>query len=179
MPITAPPPAGKEETLWRGNPSWMLLLGRLIIILLASILVQVIARVAASSTIDFETSERTLRIGWILTLAVVVIGGIWFAVGLLRLSSTIYTVTNQRVMIETGLFTKSLGEIDLRYVDDTQFFQSLLHRIFGIGSVTIISSDKSSPTYVLRAVRDPRGLRELIRTHSYQVSQRQIFTRTT
>jgi hypothetical protein len=30
---------------------------------------------------------------------------------------------------------------------------------------------------MLRSIRDPRGVRELIRTHAYQVSQRQIITR--
>jgi hypothetical protein len=83
------------------------------------------------------------------------------------------------VMIERGLVTKALSEIDLRYVDDTQFFQGIVDRILGIGNVTIISSDKSSPVYVLHGVKDPRGLREMIRTNSYQVSQRQIFTRAT
>ena len=102
-----------------------------------------------------------------------------FFVALARLRSTLYTITNQRVMIERGLLTKALSEIDLRYIDDTQFFQSVTDRLLGIGNVTIISSDKSTPTYVLAGVRDPRNLREMIRSNSYQVSQRQIFTRST
>ena len=82
-------------------------------------------------------------------------------------------------MIETGLLTKALSEIDLRYVDDSQFTQGVVHRMLGIGNVTLMSSDKSTPVYVLRGIRDPRGVRELIRTHAYKVSQRQLFTRAT
>jgi hypothetical protein len=33
--------------------------------------------------------------------------------------------------------------------------------------------------FLLRGIRDPRGIRETIRSHAYQVSQRQIFTRAT
>ena len=52
-------------------------------------------------------------------------------------------------------------------------------RILGIGSVTLLSSDKTSPQYVLRSIKDPRGVREIIRAEAYQTSQRQIFTRST
>ena len=104
---------------------------------------------------------------------------IWVVVGLIQLRSTLYTITNQRLMIETGFISKSLSEIDLRYVDDTQFAQTVVDRMLGIGNVTIISSDKSTPTTVLRSIRDPRGVRETLRTHAYQVSHRQIFTRAT
>ena len=75
--------------------------------------------------------------------------------------------------------TKSVEDIDLRYIDDTQFRQSLIQRILGIGSVMIISSDKVAPTYTLRGIPDPRGIREMIRANAYQVSQRQLFTRAT
>ena len=77
------------------------------------------------------------------------------------------------------MLTRSLGEIDLRYIDDSQFFQGVMHRMVGIGNVTLVSSDKAMPVYVLRGIRDPRGVREMIRTYAYKVSQRQIFTRAT
>jgi len=97
----------------------------------------------------------------------------------LRIRGTLYTVTSQRVMIERGLVSKSLSEIDLRYIDDSQFHQTILHRLLGIGNVTLISSDKSSPVYTLHGVPDPRGLRETIRAHAYRISQKQLFTRAT
>jgi uncharacterized membrane protein YdbT with pleckstrin-like domain len=98
---------------------------------------------------------------------------------MLRLQSTTYTITNQRVMIERGMLSKSLNEIDLRYIDDTQFFQSFSGRLLGIGNVTLISSDKAFPTTVLQGIAKPRDIREMIRARAYQVSQRQLFTRAT
>ncbi len=180
---TAPPPVTvapiQEETLWRGSPSAVTLMGQVAGIVIVLIGLPLLAHFAASQTTDVETSARIVRIGWLITLLLVVIQAVIVLVALARIRSTIYTITTQRVMIETGLLAKSLGEIDLRYIDDTQFFQRLIDRFLGIGNVTVVSSDKTSPTYVLRSIRDPRTVRELIRSHAYQVSQRQIFTRAT
>ena len=179
---TAPMPASApqaEQTLWRGTPSAIKLLGRIAEIVLILIVVPLVFRWFSNRSLDVQTAANILRFGWLVTAGLVFIEVIRFFYSLLMLRSTLYTITNQRVMIERGLLSKSLSEIDLRYVDDTQFYQGLVDRILGIGNVTIISTDKTTPVYVLQGVRDPRGLRELIRTNSYQVSQRQIFTRAT
>ena len=83
------------------------------------------------------------------------------------------------MVIERGFFSKSLNEIDLRTIDDTQLFQTLVDRLLGIGNVTLVASDKMIPTTVLRDIAEPRKVRELIRTNVYQISQRQLFTRAT
>lgn len=177
-PSAAPLPA-PEETVWRGTPAATLLLGRVLIMIAIVIVVPLLARLASRMTADFETSSRIIRIGWLITAALLLIEGTRFLISLIKLRSTLYTITNQRVMIESGILSKTVSEIDLRYVDDTQFYQPVVYRMLGIGNVTIVSSDKTTPVCVLRAVPDPRRIRELIRTNSYQVSQRQIFTRAT
>jgi hypothetical protein len=176
-PAAVPPM--KEETLWQGTPSWATLAGKLGVMLLVVIFVPLVARFFAARAFDLDTAGRIMRIGWLVTLLALVYEAITFLVALLRIRSTLYTITNQRVMIESGLLSKQLSEIDLRYIDDTNFYQSVMARLLGIGNVTLLSSDKSTPTYVLRNVKDPRGVRELIRANAYRVSQRQIFTRTT
>ena len=108
---------------------------------------------------------------------------VWRAVGVIiafaRIRSTLYTVSNQRVIIESGIVEKKVEDIDLRTIDDTNFRQRIVERMLGIGNVTIVSSDKMAPMFVLRGIPDPRGLRELIRGRAYEVSQRQLFTRAT
>lgn len=168
-----------EETLWRGTPAWALLGGHIAGMALTLIAIPLITYFAARRALDLESGERIISTGWLITGAILIIQILVFAIALMRLRSTIYTITNQRVMIETGLLTKALSEIDLRYIDDTQFVQSVIQRIFGIGNVTMVSSDKTTPVYMLRSIRDPRGVRELIRSNSYRVSQRQVFTRAT
>lgn len=168
-----PPGVIKEETLWRGSPSWLLVLGKVLIAILVAIVLPLIYYFGR----DFLAQYAVVV--WVVIAIVLVWQIVNIFVALARLKTTHYTVTTQRVIIETGLTSKSVEDIDLRYVDDTQFRQRFIERILGIGSVTIISSDKVAPTYMLRGVPDPRGLRELIRANAYQVSQRQLFTRAT
>ena len=176
-PITTPAaPARPEETLWRGTPSAIRLLGKVALIVLTLLVVPIAFHWFASTAND---PQRVITIGWMITGILILVQTIFVLAAYLNIRSTQYTITNQRVMIERGLVRKSLSEIDLRYVDDTQFSQSAFDRLLGIGNVTIISSDKTTPVYALAGVKDPRSLREMIRTNSYQISQRQIFTRAT
>ena len=167
-----------EETLWRGSPSMMVLAAYAFAVVATLVLLPLIAGFMASS---MEEAKGTgLRHAAWITAIVLVIFQIGVAlVTWIRLKATSYTVTNQRVMIEQGLVAKTVDEIDLRYIEDSLFHQSIGDRILGIGSVTLLSSDKTTPRATLRSIREPRKVRELIRAEAYRISQRQIFTRAT
>lgn len=170
--------AAKEETLWRGTPSPILLIGKIAVLVLTLAAIPAIAYFfAATVSNDLEKAANLRMAGWGIAAILALVQIVMLVVAWLKLRSTLYIITNQRVMIEQGIISKSVNEIDLRYVDDSQFYQSLTDRILGIGNVTLHSSDANTPTYMLRSVRDPRSVRELIRAHAYQVSQRQIITR--
>ena len=162
---------GKEETLWRGTPSWLLLLGTIIRAVLVAIVLPVIYYFGHDFLAQYS----------IYVWAVIAIAILWqvaeIFIALTRIRTTVYTITTQRVMIEKGVLSKELVEIDLRYIDDTQFQQSFIQRMLGIGNITIISKDV--PWHALRGISDPRGTREMIRANAYQASQRQLFTRAT
>jgi membrane protein YdbS with pleckstrin-like domain len=168
--------APAEQTLWRGSPSWLLLLGKLIWLALAAIVLPAVVFWAARR---FLPDPQPMRIVWLVVAAIIVWRAIGVGIALARIRSTLYAVTNQRVIIESGIMEKKVEDIDLRYIDDTNFRQRIFERMLGIGNVTIVSSDKVAPLFVLRGIPDPRGLRELIRARSYEVSQRQLFTRAT
>lgn len=172
-------PQAREETLWRGTPSPILLIGKVAVLVLVLVVIPLVAHFFASTMIDPLSASNIRMAGWLITAVIVAVQLVLVIVAWLKLRSTMYVVTTQRVMIEQGILSKTVNEIDLRYVDDSQFFQGLTDRILGIGNVTLISTDKNTPTYVLRSVRDPRAVREMIRSHAYQVSHRQIFTRAT
>jgi hypothetical protein len=181
-PNTAPAagaPALTEETLWRGSPSWRILIAKIVMMVLTVIVIPFAASFISSHTADLDLSSKIMKIGWWVTAIVLLYQIVMFLFALMRLQSTLYTVTNQRIMFEQGILSKSLSEIDLRSLDDTQFFQSFTGRILGIGNVTLVSSDKTLPVTTLHGVHDPRNLREIIRSRAYQVSQRQVFTRAT
>src|SRR4051794_34659897 len=131
----APSTPAAENTLWRGSPSWKKLVGKLVLIVLTLIIVPLLARFFMMRSPDLDTGSRIMKIGWWFTALAVLIQIISFVIAFARLRSTAYTLTNQRLLIERGLFSKSINEIDLRTIDDTQLFQSLTDRLLGIGNI--------------------------------------------
>jgi uncharacterized membrane protein YdbT with pleckstrin-like domain len=168
-----------EDTLWRGSPSWLLILGRIIWIALTIIVLTSVAYFLRSASPDVERGATMFRVVLIIMGIVVMWQGVFALIAYARIATTIYKLTNQRLTIESGITDKSIEDIDLRYVEDSQFRQKLMERLLGIGNITLVSSDKTAPSYVLRGVQNPRELRELIRSTAYQISQRQLFTRST
>ena len=171
--------AEREQTLWSGTPSGTLLIPHYVGIAFVLIGLPLLVRFFASTMPDEDRASSLIGFGWLATAILLVIQIIALLVAWLRLRSTIYTITNQRILLERGVFSKTLDEIDLRYVDDSQFSQGFVDRMLGIGNVTLMSSDQNTPQYVLHSVKDPRAIREMVRAEAYQRSHRQVFTRVT
>ena len=83
----------------------------------------------------------------------------------LPLSFTRYCLSEDRLFCETGLFNLKSDEVLLYRVRDLQLNISLGQRIFGVGTVCVISSDKSIPHLDLKNVKHPREVKELIHRH--------------
>lgn len=80
----------------------------------------------------------------------------------LPLSFTRYSLSEDRLFLETGLLSTRCEEILLYRVRDISMRISLGQRIFGVGTVTIQSSDKSCPILELRNIKHPRETKEVI-----------------
>ena len=83
--------------------------------------------------------------------------------------STKYTLTTQRLRLESGVLAKQLDEVELYRVKDTQLNQTIVDRTLGIGSVLVLSSDETMPHINLAKVPDPVNLREKLRAAVEQV----------
>jgi membrane protein YdbS with pleckstrin-like domain len=181
------PPAAvftAEQTLWEANPSLRLLLGEavsvasvvLLVLLLAAFAIPALGEVGRNTW--FDPAKAWLVLAVVLG-AYVLLRGIRMALRAARLRATRYRLTNQRIVVETGLVSRTLSEVDLRSVDDLVFRQGLVERLLGIGTVGVVSSDRTLPRLQLVGVKDPKGTRELIRSQAYALTQRQLFTRST
>ena len=78
----------------------------------------------------------------------------------LPLSFTRYALSEDRLFLETGLLHTRLEELLLYRVRDISLSVSLGQRIFGVGSVHVLSSDKSTPALELRNIRRPFEVKE-------------------
>lgn len=86
------------------------------------------------------------------------------------LSFTRYRLSEDRLFCETGFLNVSCDEVLLYRVRDLRLTMSLGQRIFGVGTVCVVSSDKSIPHLDLKNIKDPRAVKELI--HKYVESSK-------
>ena len=78
------------------------------------------------------------------------------------LSFTRYALTEDRLFLSVGFWSIRDEEILLYRVRDISSKRSLWQRIFGVGTITVMSSDKSMPNLVLQNVKDPVFVKELL-----------------
>jgi hypothetical protein len=75
------------------------------------------------------------------------------------------TVTNERITVTSGFWTKVRDDIEIFRIRDVVVKQSIWHRLTGIGDIVIKSMEgRSEETHVLRGIADPVGVSERIRT---------------
>ena len=78
------------------------------------------------------------------------------------ISFTRYCLSDDRLFLSVGFLNIKDDEILLYRVRDIATTRSLWQRLFGVGTVTVVSSDKTMPTLVLKNVKDPVFVKELI-----------------
>lgn len=74
-----------------------------------------------------------------------------------------YTVTTERVRIISGLISRHVENFELIRIQDIDYKQGITERMFGIGDVFIRGHDPSDPEIVLRNVKHPEAVYELLR----------------
>ena len=80
------------------------------------------------------------------------------------ISFTRYALSEDRLFISVGLLNIKDDEILLYRVRDIDTSRSLWQRLFGVGTVIVMSSDKTMPTLILKNIKDPIYVKELIHT---------------
>jgi membrane protein YdbS with pleckstrin-like domain len=192
LPAPGAPAPAAERNLWQGSPSAKALLGAILggvlfalavtggVLVLYEPGLQLLEGISPEMRRFVAANEDGLRIA-ALAFVVTVVGLrlLRLAWRLAVLKSHHYRITNQRIVIESGVFAKQIEELDMRTVADLEFRQALVERLLGIGTVTVVSSDRTTARVGLFGVEKPRDLRELIRSSAYQATHGQLFTRQT
>ena len=80
----------------------------------------------------------------------------------LPITFTRYRLSEDRLFCEKGFLNIKQDEVLLYRVRDLRLTMSLGQRIFGVGTICVVSSDKSIPHLDLVNVKDPRNVKELI-----------------
>jgi membrane protein YdbS with pleckstrin-like domain len=100
---------------------------------------------------------------WIVTLGCVLVGLILLAIPLLIVKSVRYRISNYRIDYERGILGKKIDTLELWHVEDIRFEQSFLDRLLGVGNLTVISHDDTTPKLTMNGIPNPRPLFETLK----------------
>ena len=78
------------------------------------------------------------------------------------LSFTRYALSEDRLFLSVGFFSIRDEEVLLYRVRDISVKRTLWQRIFGVGTVNIRSSDKTTPEVFLKNIKKPLAFKELL-----------------
>jgi uncharacterized membrane protein YdbT with pleckstrin-like domain len=72
-------------------------------------------------------------------------------------------ITDQRLIDERGVFSKTTDEIELFRVKDIRLEQPFLLRLVGLSNIILMTSDKTHPVFRIPAIRDGKNIKEKLR----------------
>ena len=78
------------------------------------------------------------------------------------LSFTRYALSEDRLFLSVGFLNIKDEELLLYRVRDINTSRNLWQRMFGVGTITVSSSDKTTPSLELRNIKDPMAVKEML-----------------
>jgi len=90
----------------------------------------------------------------------------------IKLKMTHYEVTAERIEWSRGIFDRRVDNLDMFRVIDLRLRRSLLDCILGIGTVGLITTDKTDPEFTFEKIRNSRRLYDVIKKASLDADRR-------
>jgi len=167
-------PTPPETELWTGRTSWKHYAGRITLWVVGNILFSVLMGWLTSAKQWFELSTVIWTV-----LGVVVVSGLIFIIPVfLRIISRRYRLTSQRLFIERGILSQTIDQTELIRVDDVRLEKTLIDRVFGLGTVSLLSTDVSDRLVVIEGVESAEKVAEAVRTNMRSQRSKALFVET-
>jgi len=126
--------------------------------------------------LDLELSDNQLLvIGKYRVIAGIALAGLvvsMLLIKIVRLKMIYYEVTPNRVEYSRGILDRKVDNLDMFRVIDLRMRRSLLDCILGIGTIVLLTTDKTDPEFVFQKIRHSRQLYDIIKKASLDADQR-------
>jgi uncharacterized membrane protein YdbT with pleckstrin-like domain len=143
-----------ENLIFSGHPSWRSILdfyfkGLVLIVVGAGIAALV---TLISDKVDWGISGATAGVLFVVVLIV----------GLVKRTTTTYTITDRRLHIRRGVFTRVTRDTRLERVQNVNTRQSLLERMLRVGTVDFDTAGTEDSDFSFVGVASPRKVVEAV-----------------
>ena len=139
-----------EKIIWEGSQSQILNIPAFLFSIGLAAVIVIISIITSSST--------GLFLLFLLLIPVIYAFWKWLQVHFIR-----YKFTDQRLISTTGIFSKKTDTIELYRVRDLELLEPFLYRLFKKGTIKMITIDTITPSFIIKAVPDPKGLFDKLR----------------
>ncbi len=80
----------------------------------------------------------------------------------LPLSFTVYKLTGEKLLVETGFLSKKEEEVRLYRIMDLTLKRPFGQRIWGLGTIHCCTADKSTPEFDILKIKDSSRVKNLL-----------------
>lgn len=142
-----------HDVLWMGKPSLVLAYSKLVWLFVSTLLL-----------IWYELSyDKTHVYIYYFYFLVVTYSFFVWGIKVLQLKTTIYTLKRDRLLIKRGILRRVTDELELFRVRDFQLDEPIALRLFSLGNIALVTSDRTTSVIRLEAIREINKLHEYLR----------------
>src|SRR5438132_12255601 len=146
-----------ENLVLKNHPHWITLIKSLIV----PVVLLIVVAVADFTILGPDYGFYTPNLRKVLSGLVVAIAVVWFVVVWIRWQSISYTLTDQRIKIETGVFGRQSKMIPIDRIQDCTTRMSLMGRMLGYGRVEVDAAGAQGAE-VLKHLPHPGSCRDQV-----------------
>ncbi len=169
-----------DNILFAGRPSlWGMapaIVKGLVVLAIAWLLIRLPLESFVNSLLDLKlTATQAFAISRYRVVAGEAIGALAILILLLKafkLKMIYYEVTADRIEWSRGILDRRVDNVDMFRVIDLKMRRSLLDCIFGVGTVALITTDKTDPEFEFEKVQDCRYLYDIIKKASLEADRK-------
>ncbi len=176
-PELGEPVEEKKESdgiLFQGRPSlWGMAdsaVKGLIVIVLAGFIIKLPLEMMLAGALNRQLTQSQIFVfsqcRFFTGVGLIVVVALILLIRMIRLKMTYYEVTSDRIEWSRGILDRRVDNLDMFRVIDLKMRRSIFDCIFGIGTVGLITTDKTDPEFVFEKIKRPRGLYDIIKKAS-------------
>lgn len=126
---------------------------------------------STETTVWKGTSSQVKNFWWFVA-CLLVIPIPWAIWNWIKVKCRVYTLTNERLIIESGVFNKGQDLIELYRVRDLQVTEPFWLRLFGLQNISILTSDLTTQSIYLDYMPSAVNLRDKFRENVEECRRR-------
>jgi uncharacterized membrane protein YdbT with pleckstrin-like domain len=111
---------------------------------------------------EFIPDKLEPHIFW-LPVFLAIVAGANLGYHMLRIRCIHYEITSEELRYYSGILRRKHEFIELYRLKDYRIDRPLIYRLFGLGNLTVYTSDKTTPVFKMEAIANPKKIYKTLR----------------